>query len=553
VSIVRAQRALLDRLSVGSLGLAIHLETPPADWSDGTDAHGNSVLLAGANILRQLPSGDEAVQQILASAAEGHHLPGVTAVAYRPQASEALRVMWVADGVVMLLVWGERNSGKTQLEAGGLAGMAELHARAGYPLPLIALWLHSSLTNAKHKTIPSLQQPHWGGLWTFRDDSQTAVLTIGGVEMVHAHFVGVTDATSSERVRAEAHIVFADELLPSLDEAGGISARAFDLARNSARLPTRRRIAVGITNPADVDCWVHRRWIQGGGQPGCAQVHVSAGDRLTPAEVRQQIYDFADSPDLAARLGRGEWTSLTLGEVVAQGFDPSVHVVGGRLTPSPSLALAIGWDGGHSPSAVIGQLVGGQLQIFASLNDLKVGVLELIEDRVIGWLTQWAPWTRKSGANLVHVIDPSMATPGQATIRESAERTIRETLKGRIVHGPVGWSPRREAVLRVLAPRHEFGQVPLAISNAPETRLLIQALGGRWYYPQTPDGRIDRSRPKKPNSPHSDIGDAFAYLCGWLRPDRIRDERRGPRQTHAESSSQYGWGANKEPNGWYGR
>ncbi len=93
---------------------------------------------------------------------------------------------------------------------------------------------------------------------------------------------------------------------------------------------------------------------------------------------------------------------------------------------------------------------------------------------------------------------------------------IRETLGGRIVKGPVAWSPRREAVLRVLAPRHEQGHLPLAINPAPETDLLVKAFKGRWFYPHTPDGRVDRSRPKKPNSPFADVGDAAAYLLGWL-------------------------------------
>jgi hypothetical protein len=144
-----------------------------------------------------------------------------------------------------------------------------------------------------------------------------------------------------------------------------------------------------------------------------------------------------------------------------------VHVAAEPLEPSADHVLPIGWDGGHSPSAAIGQLIGGQVQVFAGLNDMKVGVLELIEDQVIPWLVQWAPWTRRTttGGTVVHVIDPSMATPGQTTIREGAERAIRETLRGRIVKGPVAWSPRREAVLRVLAPRHAQGRPPCSPSR----------------------------------------------------------------------------------------
>jgi hypothetical protein len=68
--------------------------------------------------------------------------------------------------------------------------------------------------------------------------------------------------------------------------------------------------------------------------------------------------------------------------------------------------------------------------------------------------------------------------------------------------------------------------VPFQVNPGPETALLRGALTSRWYYPRTPDGRMDRSRPKKPNSPWADIGDAAAYLLGWLRPGTSRDERR---------------------------
>jgi len=214
----------------------------------------------------------------------------------------------------------------------------------------------------------------------------------------------------------------------------------------------------------------------------------------------------------------GEWSALKLGEVVAEGYDAVLHVAPDPLIVSPNHQLAIGWDGGHTPSAVIGQLINNQVRIYAALNDMKAGVLQLIEEQVAPWLIQYAPWARHGGGGLTHIIDPSMATGSQSDIRDSAERVIRDTLRGAIVKGPVAWAPRREAILRVLAPRTEGGVVPLAISPVRETELLRTALGSRWYYPRTPDGRVDRSRPRKPNSPYSDIGDAAAYLCGWLLP-----------------------------------
>ena len=189
---------------------------------------------------------------------------------------------------------------------------------------------------------------------------------------------------------------------------------------------------------------------------------------------------------------------------------------------------------------MIGQLLGSQVRVYAALNDVKVGVYELIEDQVIPWLATYCPWARTTRGRglLTHIIDPSMKTAGQATIRESAERVIAETLRGRIVYGASAWSPRREAVLRVLSPHHAGGQVALAISPVPETELLRQAFSSRWYYAQTPDGRVDRSRPKKPNSPWADVGDAAAYLFGWLRPGSGFGERRDPSTLQRYATSQ---------------
>lgn len=536
MSTAKAQRLLLDRWAAGrTLLLSLHFELPekPA-WCDGVDADGRAVLFVGRHRLEQHEAAEQA-QAVVHATLEAVSGKGIVpkwavGIAYAPKASLAIAEV-VAGTSAEILMDGPRGSGKTQAMPAVLAALAELHARAGFLLPLIVLWLHSSLTNAKHKTVPSLEQPHWGGHWTFRDDQQTAVFTIGGTVMVMAHFVGVTDETSSERLRGEAHMVLAEEVIPSLDEGGGISERHFDLAKNSARLPTRRRIAVAVTNPGDVDTWPYRRFIEGGGRPGCVRCRVPASDRLTPEEVRQQIDDFAGSPDLAARLGRGEWSALRLGEEVAEGYDAVLHVASEPLIVSNNHQLAIGWDGGHTPSAVIGQLINGQVRIYAALNDMKAGVLQLIEEQVAPWLIQHAPWARHGGGGLTHVIDPSMATGSQSDIRDSAERVIRDTLRGGIVKGPVAWSPRREAILRVLAPRTEGGVVPLAISPVRETELLRTALGSRWYYPQTPDGRVDRSRPRKPNSPYADIGDAAAYLCGWLLPGTDQTyEKPKPRQ-----------------------
>lgn len=525
-----AQRHLLERLgSAQTVLFAFHLKLDLVpEWCDGPGADDGDVIhLVGAHALKQLPEGEEYVQEVLAALKIGEWPPGVRPVRYKPMASIAYIEILAGEGVDEVLVDGPRQSGKTQLMPAVMAGLAELHVRAGFPLPLKLLWLHVSLTNSR-KTVESLQQPHWGGAWTFEDDKQTAVFTVAGVQMVRATIVGTVDPTAQERARGECHGSFGEEMIPSLDEYGGIDEKTFDLAKNSARLPTRRRIAVAVTNPGDPATWLYKRFIEGGGRDGCLRCPVPASDRLTPEEERKQIEDFAASPDLQARLGRGEWAALLVGERIAEGYDGAVHVAPRPLRPDPGHLLVLGWDGGHTPSTVIGQLIGGQVRIYAALNSLKLGVLEHIEDQVIPWLTTWAPWTRErrgGGRGLQHVIDPSMKTGAEHSIRESSEKTILEQLGGRMDYGPQEWPPRREAVLRVLAARHEEGMLPVQIAPGPETGLLRTAFEARWIYAQTADGRVDRSRAKKPNSPWSDVGDAAAYLFGWLQPGRVKKHR----------------------------
>jgi hypothetical protein len=519
VTTAKAERYLLSRLGAGAtalLAVLLDLSSVPA-WCDGVDAAGRSVLLIGRHALGDDGASQAAVTAVLETLEAGELPEGVHAVGFARRASEFIAEI-LAGTATEVLGDGPRGSGKTHAVPGALAGLAELRARAGELGPLRVLWLHDSLVNASVKTGRSLEQAHWGGLWSLRDDRRVAVLTVGGVEMVLADFVGTRDETAQERLRAECHVVAVEEVVPSLDESGGVEERKYELALTSARLPSRRRVAMLTTNPGDVDTWPFKRWIEGGGRAGCVRIPIPASDRLTPAEVRALRTTFRDSPDLEKRLALGEWSALKLGEVVAEGYDAVLHVAPDPLIVSPKHQLAIGWDGGHTPSAVIGQLINNQVRIYAALNDMKAGVLQLIEEQVAPWLIQYAPWARHGGGGLTHIIDPSMATGSQSDIRDSAERVIRDTLRGAIVKGPVAWAPRREAILRVLAPRTEGGVVPLAISPVRETELLRTALGSRWYYPRTPDGRVDRSRPRKPNSPYSDIGDAAAYLCGWLLP-----------------------------------
>ncbi len=518
MSVVRARSILAERShSAGTILLAILLDLPTVpSWAHGTDREGRAIFLVGRHQLEQREdTGREFVQVALEAMQVGEVPNGVHVVTYRPKASAFIAAIVAGDAKEVLGV-GPRESGKSQAIPAALAILSELHDGADYPLPLRCLLLNESLVSFSMKMGRSLEEEMWGNCWALRNDRREAVLSLGNVEFVIADAVGAYEDAAAERLKTRCHVVVTEELTPSLNDTKGIEESKYVLALSSISLPTARPVSASTCNPSDPDGWVYRRFVSPG-LPGCASVTVPASDRLTPQRVAELRRTFQHNPEQCQRLVDGQWVALPMGVVVAEGFSEAVHVSRWELSPQPQLLLGMGWDGGFSPSCVIGQNHGGQVQIYAALNDLRVGVLQLIERQVRPWLQSCAPWALQHyGAGLIHIIDPNLATPSQSNILESAERLIMEQLGGQIIKGPVRWAPRREAVLRVLAPRHEGGRVPLQISPGPETALLIQALSVKWFYPTLPNGQVDRTGPKKPNSPWADVGDALAYLADWL-------------------------------------
>jgi hypothetical protein len=77
----------------------------------------------------------------------GTVVEGVLPLRFAPRVSAGMAQALAGDGVTEVLLDGPRQTGKTQACAGLLLALAEKHARAGYPLPLLALWLHSTARN----------------------------------------------------------------------------------------------------------------------------------------------------------------------------------------------------------------------------------------------------------------------------------------------------------------------------------------------------------------------------------------------------------------------
>jgi hypothetical protein len=195
-----------------------------------------------------------------------------------------------------VLIDGERNSGKTQ-ERGACSRWRwpSCTPAPANPLPLRALWLHSSLTNAKAKTVPSLQQAHWGGAGRFATTGRRRSSAWVAPCWCRRCSWATQDQTAAERLRAEAHVVEAEEVIPSLDETGGISDAHFDFGEEQcAAADATAGIAVVVTNPGDEMTWPYSRFNRGRGPGGLRAVsRAGVGSASRRPRWRAQIADFA--------------------------------------------------------------------------------------------------------------------------------------------------------------------------------------------------------------------------------------------------------------------
>lgn len=516
----KAHRFLMDRLGESQTALvSIHLALPVLpDWCDGADADGLAVVLVGRHNLGTSEAVPAFIAGVLDALKAGEVPEGVLPIAYAPKASAFIAEV-VGGEAREVLADGPRGSGKTQASPAALAILAELHARAGFPLPLKVLWLHDSLTNAAVKTGASLTQPLWSGLWALRDDKKEAVLTIAGVELVVGLFVGCNDDASAERLRAESHVLAAEELVPSLTEFGGIEERKYELGLTSTRLPTRRRIATSTSNPGDVECWPFKRFLEGGGRPGCVRCQIPATDRLTADEVAVLRAAFRDSPDLEKRLALGEWAALIVGEAVAVGFRAELHVAPHPLVPIPNVPLVTGNDAGLTPVTIIGQEAQGEIRVLAALVSQRAGTRQHLENVVLPWLAIHAPWAMRTSGLLTSYYDSAMDTPDQSDVESSPLSVLREVLGGACYPGAISWPGRRDPLLSLLMRLNPMtGRARLQL-DADGCRLLISALNGKWHY-RTVNGVVSRDLPVK-DHPASDLGDALCYFVGGIAPEPI--------------------------------
>ncbi len=411
-----------------------------------------------------------------------------------------------------LACFGPRGEQKTWAAFVAMIEHAWRHHQAGFPLPTRFVGVADTFTSHRVKTVRSLTDPRWEGLWRMRQDDHLAVCTIGGTEWVHLDLFGIEDQGAMDRLRMEMHGLWFEEPAPSsvLVQSSGISEDAWMLGMTSQRLPSHTHPAILTSNYPDEDHWTWQRFVVRQ-HPGTACYRIPPGESASAEQRAEWARALEGRPDLLKRLLAGEPGAVALGPQVAVGFNADAHVARERLEVVQGEPLWLGWDAGHTPTTIIGQRVRGSVRIYAGLTTAKAGTRQHVEQTVYPWLDLHAPWVldRRGSRLLFHRYDPSMDTGEQDDIDQSPLQRIRDTLGGSFRPGATTWPGRRDPMLAVF--NMALAGLPLLqIAPGPDTELLRKALGGRWYYRQTPTGEIMKDLPHKPNHPWEDWGDASA-------------------------------------------
>ena len=432
-----------------------------------------------------------------------------------------------------VVVWGPRGEGKTWGALIAMVAHAMEHQRRGHPLPVKWLGPTGTFEAHKSKTHDTLRAPGWGGCWRLSDQGHRAQFVLNRVTLVDLRLFGAGDQDGLDRLRAEAHCAWFEEPAPAAEVgARGMTEQHWGMGRTSLRLePTHGHVALCTSNYPDEMHWTWRRWM-GVPRADALVIRIPPRERTTAGQAAEWATAIKD-PVMRRRLLEGQPGTLMPGRPVAEGFNDLVHVATVPLMPTPGGQLYLGQDGGLMPATVIGQRRGRRIEILTALASEHAGLWQHVRYTVIPWLGEHAPWVLNRRDLIRVCYDPTIDTGSQADITTNGLRVMQGLLPGQYRAGQnVPWAWRRDPLLVALASLVD-GQ--LLVTVDPGASLVIRAWRGLWHYAVNYDGQVRRERPKKPDPPWADVGDASAYLLADMAPlapqtpDRPRPPRAYPR------------------------
>ncbi len=270
-----------------------------------------------------------------------------------------------------------------------------------------------------------------------------------------------------------------------------------------------------------------------------------------PEEDAEQLASFQGQPDLLARMGRGEWVGLQLGQPVVPNYNPRTHVAPRPLEVVPHAETWMGWDSGggaHHHCTIVAQQVGRQqIHILACLMSSDTGLEQHLQHTVVPWARKRMPWllTPAGRDRLFHRMDPSMDPHEGGDAAFNGIRRVREALGGHFHHAKCSneWGQIIGPILELFNRGNDRGGMAVQIDPGPDCLLLQRTLEGGAYYAMTQNGTMARDKQFKVNHPFEDALDALGYTLSGLAPqlgrDRAAEQAKYQTQRYAKTSGPF--------------
>jgi len=448
-----------------------------------------------------------------------------------------------SDAEICMII-GPMGEGKTFAALAGLMRHAERCGR-----PIRGALIRDTHVNIKNSTIPDIQEI-LGSRATFHDDSHK--LVIHSTPRVDMDLFGIDDPASLSKLQGPQYaIIWLEEPAPIMEKANaGLPRDVFDLAVARASRQTGTAMRVQISqNPADEDHWtedlanepdLYSSDPETGVEIRKAVFHIAYRENkyLNPHTRAANIGAFKSDPGKYARYVEGRAAPVLKGKKVTPEYDPVRHYAGDRELDIVRGAVGIRmWDAWQNPCCIIGQLVRpGKLWIHNVCVGENIGVKELIEQSVVPLMN--TPKYKGRIDDWREIGDPTMRTPDQSTIQETAARRVEQAFGTRFEPGPTRWAARIEPTKSALLQSATDASPKIFISRT--AHLLHRTLNGGWHWKKDNSGNIIGSLPVKDKFSHP--GDAFSYGVSVLFPyTRYRGKKKKAARREDEKKTAMGY------------
>lgn len=203
------------------------------------------------------------------------------------------------------------------------------------------------------------------------------------------------------------------------------------------------------------------------------------------------------------------WKTFT-GQPIYPNFRDDIHIAKRkRLEPHLGLPLLFGWDFGHTPACIVGQLQGNSLKIIREYT-AKNESIRTFAPKVMNEVNQLYPQWNDSAKQQFHFIDPNGFKGSENDMRTCAMEMMEFANIHNIEPGPVTWQARKTAVENFLLYIEKDG-AGLEF-NADLCPVLVEGMkGGYRYADSVNELQPDKVRPIK--NFYSHVQDALQYIC----------------------------------------